>query len=70
MTDRPTKYERHHALNVNYPPDTRYCRCKQGRQGNCACEREPQPEHRLWVPFWFAVALACGALALSVAGVV
>jgi hypothetical protein len=69
MTDRTTKSERHHALNVKYPPDTRYCRCKQGRCGNCTCEDyPPDPAPKWWVLGWFAVAAVAGLAALASVG--
>jgi hypothetical protein len=29
--------DRHAALDAVYPPDKRYCACKQGRRQDCRC---------------------------------
>lgn len=67
MTRTDFKSDRHAALDAVYPSDKRYCACGQGRQGECYCADE-KPS-KLWVPFWFAVAIVAGMLALTVAGV-
>jgi hypothetical protein len=42
--------DRHAALDAVYPPDKRYCACKQGRRQDCRCayrEDEPMPWSRI-----------------------
>lgn len=58
------KSERHAALDAVYPPDKRYCACKQGRRQDCRCAyREDEP------PVWLVRLVVYGSLAACAAGV-